>query len=314
MKANVVFTAVLLCALSTSVATAAPDPEKRRAAAAKLFEDGIAALQAGRTAEACDKLAESVATLPDSGAKGALAECNTALGRLVEAWQLWRDLASSAPTAELRDDAARNANELDKKLARVVLHVRGVAPGLAVTLNDKPFVATTAIEYRVLPGPLVVVAESPEIERWTQTFEAVAGARLDVQIQTEVSHSAMDHRRHGRRIAWGIMGGGVLAIGVGAVFGGAAWAASSSASSSCGGDVDHCKSAGYLKAQSDLDSARSRATISSWAFGAGAVALGAGLLVYYVYREPHRETATAWRAAPMTDGQTVGLTLTRSLP
>jgi hypothetical protein len=319
MKSSLRLTILALAALGARVATAAPkavDPQARKAAAEALFQQGIEALQAGKTAEACDKLAESVATIPDSGAKGALAECYTTLGHLSEAWELWRDLTSSAPTADLRADAAKNAAALDKQLARVVIHVRGAVPnGLVVTLNDKPVVATSADEHRVTPGSLTVVAESPEIERWTQTLTARPGEKLDVDIRALVSRTAMAHRHRGRVIGLGFVGAGALAIGVGTVFGGLAYADSRSASSSCGGDTGHCKSAGYASAQRDLDSARSRASISTYAFGAGVLAAATGAIIYFVYREPtYAESATAWRAAPMADSQTVGLVLSRSLP
>jgi hypothetical protein len=308
---------VVMVLVGASVAHAAPKSEDqdRRAAAAALFQQGLQLMESGKTAEGCDKLAESIATLPDSGAKGALAECDTTLGRLSEAWDLWHDLAVTAPTAELRADAANNAAALDRRLTRVVLRVRGVAPSdLVVTLNDKPVRADSATEHRVVPGTLVVVAESPEIERWTRTLSAKAGATLEVDIRAEVSHSLV-HRRHtGRLIGLSLAGVGALSIGVGAVFGGLAFSDSRSATSSCGGDTAHCKSSGYVSAQSDLSSARRSATISSWAVGGGLTVAATGMILYLVFRDPRPTESAAWHAAPMTDAQTVGLVLTRSLP
>jgi hypothetical protein len=319
MKSSLCSMVLVFAVLGVRVADAAPkksDAEARKAAAAALFQDGLEAMQAGRTAEGCDKLAESVATIPDSGAKGALAECYTAIGKLSESWDLWRELANSAPTAELRDDASKNAAALDKRLARVVINVRGAVPaGLTVTLNDKPVAAVSTTEHRVTPGKLTVIAESPEIERWSQTLTAKEGEKLDVDIHAVVSRSSVAHRQHGRKLGLVVGGVGVLAIGVGAVFGGLAYSSHNSAESSCGGDVEHCKSAGYLSAQSDLDSARSRATISSWAVGTGLVAAATGAIIYLVYSEPrHAESATAWRIAPTGDSQSVGVSLSRSLP
>src|SRR5262245_51060813 len=127
MKPSLVSKVLLLACVAAAVAEAAPakPARDRRATATALFQEGMAAIEAGKTEEGCSKLAESVATMPDSGAMGALAECDTALGRLSEAWELWRDLATSAPTPELRDDAAKNATALDARLARVVVHLHG---------------------------------------------------------------------------------------------------------------------------------------------------------------------------------------------
>jgi hypothetical protein len=306
-----------MAAQGTSVANADPPAKPdRRAAAAELFQQGINDLQAGKTAEGCDKLAESVATVPDSGAMGALAECDTALGRLSEAWELWRDLSTSAPTAELRDDAMKNAAALDKRLSRVAIHLRGTAPSnLVVTLNGKPVSAVDATQHRVTPGTLVVVAASPEIEPWTQTLNAKEGATIDIEIPVVESQNAMGRRKRGRLVGLSIVGAGAIVLGIGAVYGGTAYADWRSAADSCGGNTDHCKGLGYASAQSDLASARRAATISSWTTAAGVGVAAAGLLVYLSFR--HRtgtESATAWRASPMTGSQRLGVVLTRSLP
>jgi hypothetical protein len=320
MRSSLVLTVLSLAVLGAPIVNAAPAakpaPKDRRTTAAELFQQGINDMQAGKTKEGCDKLAESVATMPDSGAMGALAECYTALGRLSEAWDLWRDLSNSAPTAELRDDAVKNAAALDNRLARVVIHLRGTAPSnLVVTLNDKPVTASEASEHRVVPGTLVVVVASPEIEPWKRTFNARQGATTEVEIDVVESRSASLRRRRGRLISLTLVGAGVAALGVGAVYGAATYADWSSATASCGGSTTHCKSAGYAIAQSELASARRAATISSWSTVAGLGVASAGLIVYLSFRNPTTaESATAWRALPLTGSQTVGVLLTRSLP
>jgi hypothetical protein len=274
-------------------------------------------MQAGKTQQGCDELAESVATLPDSGAKGALAECDTALGRLSDAWELWRDLASSAPTAELRNDAAKNAAALELRLARVAMHVHGAAPAeLVVTLNGKPVNPSAVTEQRVDPGTLVVVATSPDTEPWTRTFKAEEGAAIEIEIPIVLSHAVVRRRNLGRVVGLSLMGAGAVAVAVGAVFGGAAYSDWHSATDSCGGMPDHCKTAGFTSAQKDLDSARSAATISTWSIGAGSLVVASGLLVYLTVHagSPAGESASAWRASPLAGSQTLGIMLSRSLP
>lgn len=321
MKPSLVSKVFLSAILGTAAAHAAPaaksDPmEGRRANAAALFQQGIDAVQAGRTEEGCDKLAESVSIMPDSGAMGALAECDTALGRMGEAWELWRDLATSAPTAELRDDATKNAAALDARLARVTVHLRGAAPSsVVVTLNGKPVRALDATAHRVVPGKLVVAASSPEIEPWTQTFTTRQGATLEVEIPVVESQDSIRHRGHARLIGLSLVGIGAVGLGVGAVYGSRAYADWRSATASCGGDVDRCKSAGYAAAQSKLASARRAATISSSSISLGLGAAAAGVVVYFVFRGPPREESrVAWRAMPMVSSQALGVALSRSLP
>jgi len=317
MKPNFIPIVLLLAVLGAPVATAAP--QNRKATAAALFERGINDVQAGKIEQGCAELAESIATFPDSGAKGALAECDTALGRLSDAWELWHDLASSAPTAELRDDAAKNAAALQRRLARVTMHLRGAVPAdLVVTLNGKPVSPSKVTRSRVAPGTLVVVATSPEIEPWTHTFLVEKGAAIEVEIPLVPSADVVRQRRLARLGGLTAVGAGVVALGVGAVFGGVAFSDWRSAINSCGGTTDHCKSAGFLSAQRDLDSARRAANISTWSSGLGSAAVGVGLLVYWYLgprdAAPGAESSSAWRAAPLVGSQTVGVMLSGSLP
>jgi hypothetical protein len=320
MKPTFVSRVLLVVMLGAPIANAAPPantvPMSRRATAAALFEQGMRDINAGKTAEGCDKLAEGLEIVPDTGVMVTLAECNTALGRLGEAWELWRELASSAPTTELREDAAKIAAELDARLARVAIHVRGGAPAnLVVTLNGKAVRALEAGDHRVTPGTLTVIAASPQVERWTQTFDARQGETVEIAIPIVASQSELHRRQRVRQISLSLVGAGTVALGVGAVYGGAAYIDSRNATESCGGSRDHCASAGYASAQSDLASARRAATISSWSTAAGLGAAAAGLIVYLALRDPpSTESAIAWRASPMTGSHTLGVVLTRRLP
>jgi hypothetical protein len=281
-----------------------------------MFQDGIRDLEAGKTAEACDKLTESVATLPDSGAMGALAECDTTLGRLSEAWELWHELSSSAPSRDLRDDAAKNAAALDQKLVRVTLHLVGEAPrDLAVTLDDKVVRSDETTEHRVSPGAVTVVASSPDIDRWTRTIDAQPGTAIKIDIALVASHRAVSRRHRARLLSLSLLGAGALGVGVGLVFGGLAYSDWHSAKDSCGGDVDHCKGAGYFTAQSQQSDAHDRAKVASWSTGIGLGLATAGVVVFLAFRNsPAFESVAAWHPAPIADSQTVGLSLTRSLP
>jgi len=315
--------AVLLAVLHAAVASAAPParpaPDTRRAAAAALFQQGVDDVQAGRTAEGCRKLGDSVATMPDTAAMAALADCDTAIGALGEAWELWRDLASSAPTAELRGDAATKAEALDKQLARVAIHLRGTAPAdLLVTLNGRPVSPEQGAEHRVTPGRLVVVASATEIQRWTQRFDARQGETVSVEIDVAEAQTALRKSKRAQVIGLSFVAAGATVLAAGAVFGGAAYLDWRNARSICGGNTDHCASAGYPIAQTELASARQSASIASWSTAVGLGTVAVGLLISLQHR-PHggpadAETDPGWRAAPLTGSQTVGIALTRSLP
>lgn len=286
-----------------------------RAAAEALFHQGLADMEAGQIAEGCARLAASVATVPEDAVKGALAECYTVLGKLGEAWEVWRDLSTSASTAWARDHAATAAAALDRRLARVTIDLGGAAPAnLVVTLNGEQ-VSAVAAEHRIAPGALVVVAASPEIERWTQTFHARPGVATRVEIPVARIRGELRSRTRAQRISLSVLGAGAAGFMIGSVYGGLAYADWRGASASCGGTTDHCETAGYASAQRQLASARRAATISSWSIGIGLGTAAVGLIAYVYVSDPSRsESARTWRASPMMGSQALGIMFTRSVP
>src|SRR5882724_11320571 len=108
---------------------ASADP---KAEAVVLFDQGIQDLKAGRLDKACPELQASLQLVKDSGTKGALARCLGRSGRIASAWLLWRELSDTAPTAELRADAAAQAGRLEHRLPRYALKLAGPTPGLVV--------------------------------------------------------------------------------------------------------------------------------------------------------------------------------------
>jgi hypothetical protein len=309
MTSRLSLVVILLVALGAPVARAAP--QDRKAAASLLFEKGIADMQAGNIERACNELSESVATWPDSGAKGALAECDTALGRLSEAWALWQDLAKTAPTAELREDAAKNAAALDQRLVRVVMRVRGTAPAtLVVTINGKPVRALANVEPRTEPGTLVVTATSEDTAPWTQTLHAEGGTTLTLEIPL-LRRAAVHGRRS--RLGLSLIGAGVIGVGVGAGFGIAAASKWNKASEACDGNTERCPITGVASAQESFDQAHRAATISTWSTGIGAAMAAVGLFLYF-RSGSETQVATALRISPLVDSQTTGLVVAGSLP
>src|SRR5205823_12288581 len=93
--------------------------------------------KAGNTEAACKELAASLAKHEDSGTKGALAVCDTKLGKIATAWQYWKDLADTAPNEGLKADAAKNAAALEPRLPKYTVKAPPIA-GLVVTVNGSP--------------------------------------------------------------------------------------------------------------------------------------------------------------------------------
>jgi hypothetical protein len=306
-----VFAAVpLSLVLHTAVANA-----DRQAAAAALFEQGIKDMQAGKTALACKELADSIAVWPDSGAKGALAECETALGKTASAWELWHDLATTAPTAELREDAAANAAKLEPRLARVRIRIVGAVPAeLEVRLNGKRVSTRSTTPVSVDPGAVIVVATAPDARPWSRTLQAAEAMTTDVDVPlTELYvRDASQDRRNMRHLGLALsVAGGAFIVG-GGVLGFVARSNWNSAIEACGGDADHCARTGLERAQAKLDDGRAAARWSNRSIGLGGAVAIAGVILYVRAREP-RHTTTAWRISPVAGPHAFGLMLSGDL-
>lgn len=176
-RAGRVLAALLACAPLAARAEAPPE-------ATALFDQGIKDMRAGNTELACKELAASLAAYPDSGTKGALAECDTKLGKLASAWSLWRDLADTAPTRELRADAAARARRLEPRMPRFRIELAApLAAKETVTVAEHPVVdPTLPVALPLDPGPFTVTADAPGYTSWSQTFQADEGATTVVAI------------------------------------------------------------------------------------------------------------------------------------
>jgi tetratricopeptide (TPR) repeat protein len=99
-------------------------------------------------------------------------------------------------------------------------------------------------------------------------------------------------------LAYTLMGGGVVALGIGTVFGVMALGSKSDAE-------DQCAKGGVCpaSAQKSIDDAKGQALIADIAFAVGAVAAGTGLVLFLTRdTSPTNEHAAALRAAPRPGG------------
>jgi len=276
-----------------------------------LFDQGLKDLEAGNTAVACRELAASLAKYSDSGTKGALAECYTRLGKVVSAWNLWKDLGDTAP-ADMRAEALANASKLEPRLPRYIIKLAGTPPaGLVVKINTVAVAdPTLAVPLPVDPGPITATASAPDHKPWSKEFQASEGKVTTIEVPTLVAlpPSATtptptptptppvtggtvaaplrlvegdDSARRTRHVIGGsVMLVGVAALGIGGYFGSAASSKWSDAKMACGGDVSQCSPGATPVAQPLLDDARSAALRSTIMFGIGGAAVVVGAIVW----------------------------------
>jgi hypothetical protein len=134
-----------------------------------LFDQGMALLDEGETAAACEKLAASARLEPSITTRLALASCFERLGRTASAYTEYgavAALASQAGEKEWhREMAALDRQKvLEKKLVRIAVE----APrGVEVRVDGKLIQPGAPVP--IDPGEHAVVASAPGHESWTST-------------------------------------------------------------------------------------------------------------------------------------------------
>lgn len=307
---------VAIAAVLAVLAAGGPARADDKVKAIALFDEGQKAMKAGDHARACKAFEASNRLLSDSGTRGSLARCYTKLGRLASAWTLWRELADTAPTSELRVDAAAQAKQLEPRLARYTVKVAAPLDGLAVTVAGEPVDPSLDVPVPIDPGSYPVEATAPGRVAWKSELTATEGKTVEIVVP-ELAAAASDgsSKRPGgggspgrvRRLAGlALAVGGAGGLAVGGVFGVVARSHNADAKALCGGDVDRCDPARTNEAQAKVDEARSAANVSTAAFIAGGAMVAAGVILYVTAPKAERRAVSV---APMVDATTAGFVL-----
>jgi hypothetical protein len=322
-------------AAAVAFAHAAPAVADSHAEAVVLFDQGIKDMKAGRLDKACPALQASLDLVKDSGTKGALARCHGLAGRLATAWLLWRELTDTAPTAELRADAAAQATRLEPRLARYTIRIASPTPQLVVQINGRTVTTRVPVAVPIDPGKVSVTASGRDGERvvtetWTHDYTAVEGQTLTIEIPAlarrrdaiapapppravEPDRGAVEldriaERRHTRHLISLVLGGVALgAAGGGTAFGLVARSKYSDAKKVCGGVVAECIPEQVASSQKRVDAARTAAMRSNLMFGAAGAAAVAAVIVWITAPSLERKSVAI---VPSADATSIGLALT----
>jgi hypothetical protein len=301
---------VILAFLSVPLAAAAETPADK-AASVELFNEGKKLMAAGKYAEACPKFEASLALVPGIGTRLNLGDCLEKLGKTASAWAVFRDAglaADKAGDAPKRKFADERMAKLETRLARLTVRLAAGAdlPGLEVQ-RDGEAVGKVLLgnALPVDPGEHVVTARAPDHRPWSQKVTVADGATATVDVpkleavapaptptptplaptpvqpQAPVAPvppaAADEDPGHGRRILGLVVGGvGVAGLVTGGIF---ALSAKHKHDDAQNGHCDSksvCDQTGF-----DLtNDARSAGTIATIAFGVGAAAVAAGVVLY----------------------------------
>lgn len=299
MKPAKVLTVLGIAFLVTASGRArAEDEEKGRV----LFDQGVALMTKKDYAAACPKLEESYQAFSGLGTRGKLAECYEKWGKLATAWALYKEVADLAKDAKdtVRADVARQrAIALEPKLAHLSVLVPPAmrAPGLAVRRNGEAMDPRTfGTPVPVDAGKYVILATAPGKKPFTAevTLSDGAFAQTEVVLVTAaepppktnpeplpVDPPGEDRGSGGWQRPTGLAVGGigVVAAAVGVAVGLSAKTTYDDAfdSGACVKGSNQCSAAG----QDQIDSARSKAAVSTGLVIGGAALAGIGAVLFF---------------------------------
>jgi len=274
----------LIFVLATLPSIARADPSAAdKALAQSLFKDGRTLLNAGKTAEACAKFQESDKLDPEIGTHLNLALCHETLGKTASAWVEFGEVADQAD--RIHDDerskfAHQHVQDLEKKIARVRLHVDHPAPGMSVKIDAQTIAqGGWSAAVPLDPGAHDVRAEAPGKQAFSQridvpqttdvTIPELAAPSAPLAVEKKSSSSL-------RTVGFITAGAGIAGIAVGSIFGVLTISQNGTANDNC--PMDRCTQKGV-----DAGNAASTfATVSTIAFIAGGALLAGGTVLILV--------------------------------
>lgn len=300
------------------------------ALAEQLFNQGRDLMKANQYAEACPKFEASLRYDPVLGTRLNLATCYEHLGKLASAWGLYREsieLARKAGDTRRAEFAQRQAAALEPRLPKLAITAPPRPPaGFAVKRGDTAVDAgALGVALYVDPGTHTIVASAPGFEPFTVTVTLVEGRTETLVIPALVARPAAPRPEPGetdaetdaesapasptrKYVALGLGGAGVVAAGVGLVFGASARSSFNEAKGLCGDELVCTDVETFDQNRRLVSQARSNATKSTVLMIGGGAAIAAGVVVLLTApRAPERATA---RLVPVPHDGGAGVALT----
>ncbi len=267
--------------VSEAHAQASPDATTPAIA---LFQEGVKLKDEQKFAESIPKFEQSIGLVPSAASMFQLADSYEKVGRTASAWGMFKQSAAQARKdnrPQIVEEASGRAQALEPKLSRLTITATAVE-GLTITQNGQPVpTAALGVGLPVDPGEVTVKASAPGFR--DQIVKVNVGASGDAKavtvppLEKAIEQPPPPGAEEGgsmKTIGFVVGGVGVAAIGLGAVMGIMASGDKSDAEDDpalC--PNKQCTPAGREK----IDSAESKALISTIGFGVGIAAVGAGV-------------------------------------
>ncbi|MCX5741932.1 MAG: tetratricopeptide repeat protein [Proteobacteria bacterium] len=253
--------------------------------AQRLFDEGRALLEAGKTDEACEKFELSIAKDPRAvGTLLNLGLCNERRGKVATALQLFQeafDRAGEAGLPQHREAAQDHITKLVPTVPVLALRVAAEVAGQSVFVDDVG--VKQQRELRLDPGPHKLVATAPGRLPFEKSFVLAASQRttIDVPALERPKPSTIVEHASSRRL----IGKVVAASGGGLLVGGAVMTTLAYRSYHRQFDNGNCTTVGHQDlcndtGQDQATRARNTATGGLIIGVVGGVALAAGVVAW----------------------------------
>jgi len=292
-----------------------------RAPAEALFDQGRKLAAAGKYSEACPKFEASQQLDPGLGTLLNLADCYEKVGKTASAWAEYKEaipLARASGSKVRLDLATERAAALESRLSMLTIVAMGgveEATGLEIR-RDGVAVQTAELGSAIPldPGPHTVEAAAPGKQKWSSTVNLREGSKLDVEVPAlsalassagaaepakpvvvpppDPSPTSSGSTQRTGAIVVGAVG--VVAVGVGTVFGLSASSKWSDAKSKCTAYPYGC-SQDAIDAQS---SAQSKASLATVAFIVGGAAIAGAAVLWFTAGPSQEKKSVAIGVSP----------------
>lgn len=286
---------LLAAAILVSAAPArAEEDAATRAAARKLAEDGVAALQAGDGAKAVEKLDKAFRALRVPSIALWSGRALVKQGRLVEAAERLLEATrlpisgDAAVQEQAKTDAAKELEQLRPRIPNLVVRVEGGAE-VTVSLDGSDVPASLLGEDRPInPGVHQLIAKRGNAQK-TDDIDIAEGERKEVTLRFDApakpptAPALLAPPSRPRESSGGSRTLAFVALGLGGaglVLGGVTGALALSKKSSLDDDTEHCRNDQCEYAvEDDVGSLRTFRTISTVGFLAGGALAATGVVL-----------------------------------
>lgn len=297
----------------------------QNAAAETLFADGERLLKEGKVAEACDAFDASNRVEARAGTLINLGLCREQNHQLASAWSAFKDALSRAKDPKKKEIAGQRVASIEPRLSFLTISVpdESRVEGLVVTRGGSP--VDPALWNRAIPvdgGTYVVGGKAPGHEEWSTTVEVPAElGKVSVDVPRfkemaklvtvtppvgitpptppkDVVTPAPSMFTTKRKIAIGVAGVGVVAVGAAVLLGIQAKGLQDDAYALCPDPKLPCPRGD--DANDLMDRGRSKATAANVAYGVGAAAVIGAAVLWFVGAPEHADARVS--VSPRANG------------